>query len=232
MVVRLIEKFKVLNKILLFFFSFSLISCSTIDSTIDSTWDSITSAGDYLYDSIAIWEDEDEPEQSEAIVIEEAVEVPEFAYPEQGVPLLDQNYGQMQPQQNPQNFSNLYYDPIYRSQRQYYYVGPNGTPMLAPPPPPFPQYSIDQARETVPYSYYNNLNVVPQRNFAPRDDGSLSNLGNNENFEAPQQAQPQVQRIQRNLTKEEEMELFGIQNNCINVKDDYVNGGYMCDDFD
>tara|TARA_Y100001954_G_C15593434_1_gene494347 strand:+ start:115 stop:813 length:699 start_codon:yes stop_codon:yes gene_type:complete len=232
MVVRLIEKFKILNKILLFLFSFSLISCSTIDSTIDSTWDSITSAGDYLYDSIAIWEDEDEPEQSEAIVIEEAVEVPEFAYPEQGVPLLDQNYGQMQPQQNPQNFSNLYYDPIYRSQRQYYYVGPNGTPMLAPPPPPFPQYSIDQARETVPYSYYNNLNVVPQRNFAPRDDGSLSNLGNNENFEAPQQAQPQVQRIQRNLTKEEEMELFGIQNNCINVKDDYVNGGYMCDDFD
>ena len=107
MVARLINKFKILNKISLFFFSFSLISCSTIDSTIDSTWDSITSAGDYLYDSIAIWEDNEEPEQSEAIVIEEAVEVPDFALPEQGLPLLDQNYGQMQPQQSPQNFSNL-----------------------------------------------------------------------------------------------------------------------------
>ena len=53
-------------------------------------------------------------------------------------------------QQNiqPQNFipqQQTYYDPIYRSQRQYYFVGPNGTPMPAPPPPPFPQYSIDQA---------------------------------------------------------------------------------------
>ena len=110
----------------------------------------------------------------------------------------------MQPQQSPQNFSNLYYDPIYRSQRQYYYVGPNGTPMLAPPPPPFPQYSIDQARETVPYSYYNNLNVAPQRNFAPRNDSSLSNLGANGNFESPQQVQPQVQPLKRSLTKEEE----------------------------
>ena len=73
MVARLINKFKILNKISLFFFSLSLISCSTIDSTIDSTWDSITSAGDYLYDSIAIWEDNEEQEQSEAIVIEEAV---------------------------------------------------------------------------------------------------------------------------------------------------------------
>ncbi|MAZ07434.1 MAG: hypothetical protein CMM99_03075 [Rickettsiales bacterium] len=232
MVVRLIHKFKILNKVSLFLFSFSLISCSTIDSTIDSTWDSITSAGDYLYDSIAIWENNEEPEQSEAIVIEEAVEVPDFALPEQGVPLLDQNYSQMPPQQNPQNFSNSYYDPIYRSQRQYYFVGPNGTPMLAPPPPPFPQYSIDQARETVPYSYYNNLNVSPQRNFAPRNDSSLSNLGTNENFEAPQQVQPQVQPIQRNLSKEEEMEIFGIQNNCIRVTEDYINGGYMCDDFD
>ncbi len=232
MVARLINKFKILNKISLFFFSFSLISCSTIDSTIDSTWDSITSAGDYLYDSIAIWEDNEEPEQSEAIVIEEAVEVPDFALPEQGLPLLDQNYGQMQPQQSPQNFSNLYYDPIYRSQRQYYYVGPNGTPMLAPPPPPFPQYSIDQARETVPYSYYNNLNVAPQRNFAPRNDSSLSNLGANGNFESPQQVQPQVQPLKRSLTKEEEMEFFGIQNNCIRVTEDYINGGYMCDDFD
>jgi len=34
------------------------------------------------------------------------------------------------------------------------------------------------------------------------------------------------------LTKDEEMELFGIQNNCIRVIEDYVNGGYMCDDFE
>ena len=54
-----------------------------------------------------------------------------------------------------------YYDPIYRSQRQYYFVGPNGTPMLAPPPPPFPQYSIDQVAPVLPYSYNNNLNYAP-----------------------------------------------------------------------
>jgi hypothetical protein len=34
------------------------------------------------------------------------------------------------------------------------------------------------------------------------------------------------------LSEEEEMELFGIQNNCIRVIKDYVNGGYVCDDFD
>ena len=59
-----------------------LLSCSTIESTMDSTWDSITEAGDYIYDSVNFWED-DEPEQSEAIIIEEAVEVPEYAIPEQ-----------------------------------------------------------------------------------------------------------------------------------------------------
>jgi len=34
------------------------------------------------------------------------------------------------------------------------------------------------------------------------------------------------------MSKDEEMELFGIQNNCIRVIEDYVNGGYMCDDFE
>ena len=34
------------------------------------------------------------------------------------------------------------------------------------------------------------------------------------------------------MDKDEEMELFGIQNNCIRVIEDYVNGGYMCDDFE
>ena len=39
-------------------------------------------------------------------------------------------------------------------------------------------------------------------------------------------------QITKMLTEEEEMELFGIQNNCIQVVKDLVNGGYACDDFD
>ena len=161
MVFRSTVFYNSLRKGFLAFLSLLLISCSTIESTMDETWDSITSAGDYLYDSIAIWED-DEPEQSEAVIIEEAVEVPEFAMPDESVPYIDQNFNQQITPSAPQVFSNMNYDPIYRSQRQYYYVGPNGTPMPAPPPPPFPQYSIDQARDSVPYSYYNNLNAPPQ----------------------------------------------------------------------
>ena len=34
------------------------------------------------------------------------------------------------------------------------------------------------------------------------------------------------------MSAEEEMELYGIENNCIRVINDYMNGGYMCDDFD
>ena len=34
------------------------------------------------------------------------------------------------------------------------------------------------------------------------------------------------------MSEEEEMELFGIENNCIRVATDYMNGGYKCDDFD
>ena len=44
-------------------------SCSTIESTVDSTWESISEAGDFIYDSVNFW-DEDEPEQSEAIILE------------------------------------------------------------------------------------------------------------------------------------------------------------------
>ena len=116
-------------------------SCSTIESTVDSTWDSISEAGDFIYDSVNFW-DEDEPEQSEAVIIEEAVEVPEYAIPDESYfePGLsqEQNFSNQQSFQSQANIQ-PYYDPIYRSQRQYYYVGPNGTPMLAPPPPPFPQ---------------------------------------------------------------------------------------------
>ena len=190
---------------------FLISSCSSIESTLDSTWDSISEAGDYIYDSVNFWE-ETEPEQSEAIIIEEAVEVPDYAMPDetpQSFP-VQPSFSQQPPMQP-------YYDPIYRSARQYYFVGPNGTPMLAPQPPPFPQYSIDQVSPVLPYSYNNNLNLVPPAVQAP----------NNSNLNLVPEKQ-----IPRMLTEEEEMELFGIQNNCIQVVKDLVNGGYECDDFD
>ena len=198
-------------------------SCSTIESTVDSTLDSISEAGDFIYDSVNFW-GEDEPEQSEAIIIEEAVEVPEYAIPDESYfePGLSQeqnfsNQQSFQPQANVQP----YYDPIYRSQRQYYYVGPNGTPMLAPPPPPFPQYSIDQVAP-LPYSYSNNLDMPRSfnpnmNNFAPRQNLGVTN---------------QNQNVKPTITLEEEMELFGIQNDCVRVTEDFVNGGFMCDDYD
>ena len=198
-------------------------SCSTIESTVDSTLDSISEAGDFIYDSVNFWE-EDEPEQSEAVIIEEAVEVPEYAIPDESYfePGLsqEQNFSNQQSFQ-PQVNAQPYYDPIYRSQRQYYYVGPNGTPMLAPPPPPFPQYSIDQVAP-LPYSYSNNLDMPrpfnPNTNdFAPRQNLGVTN---------------QNQNVKPTITLEEEMELFGIQNDCVRVTEDFVNGGFMCDDYD
>ncbi len=203
------------------FLLFGVQSCTTLESTVDSTWDSISEAGDFIYDSVNFW-DEDEPEQSEAIVIEEAVEVPEYALP-------DENYFESSPQpfeslSQQQNFQpqanfNTYYDPIYRSQRQYYFVGPNGTPMLAPPPPPFPQYSIDQVAP-IPYSYSNNLGIQrPLNPINPLNRNSSRNLNN-------------LNNLKPTVTLEEEMELFGIQNDCVRVKEDFVNGGFMCDDYD
>lgn len=200
-----------------FVLCFTITSCSSIETTLDSISDSVESAGDYLYDSVNFWEDEEEPEQSDAVIIEEAVEVPEFALPDQDY--FDQNQDTFDMGQS-QNFAQPapYFNPIYRSQRQYYYVGPNGTPMPAPPPPPFPQYSIDQ-QQVAPYSYNNNLGypALP-----------------NPYVEQPQQFQNNNPRIiaPEPISKDEEMELFGIQNNCIRVKEDFVNGGYMCDDFD
>ncbi|GIR25858.1 MAG: hypothetical protein CM15mP40_04660 [Alphaproteobacteria bacterium] len=38
-------------------------SCSTIESTVDSTLDSISEAGDFIYDSVNFW-DEDEPSKA------------------------------------------------------------------------------------------------------------------------------------------------------------------------
>ena len=43
---------------------------------------------------------------------------------------------------------------------------------------------------------------------------------------------PNIKSSNKLMTLEEEMELFGIQNDCVRVKEDYVNGGFMCDDYD
>ena len=190
---------------------FLITSCTSIESTLDSTWDSISEAGGYIYDSVNFWE-ETEPEQSEAIIIEEAVEVPDFAMPDKTQQIVP-----AQPSFSQQPSMQPYFNPIYRSARQYYLVGPNGTPMLAPQPPPFPQYSIDQVSPVLPYSYNNNLNFTPPALQAP----------NNSNLNLTPKKQ-----VPRMLTEDEEMELFGIQNNCIQVAKDLVNGGYVCDDFD
>ncbi len=212
--IKFVEKIKLSCIVLLFF---AVQSCSTLESTVDSTWDSISEAGDFIYDSVKFWEDE-EPEQSEAIVIEEAVEVPDYALPDDNY-FDDGNNNNIEQQDfRAQNYppqQQTYYDPIYRSQRQYYFVGPNGTPMLAPPPPPFPQYSIDQAPQ-VPYSYSNSLGLPQSRTL----------IQPNQNFNNG------VDNTKPVITLEEEMELYGIQNDCVRVAQDFVNGGFMCDDYD
>jgi len=194
-------------------------SCSSIDNTWDTISESVSTAGDYIYDSVNFWEDDEEPEQSDAIIIEEAVEVPDYALPDQDY--LDQNQNMMQIEEQAQTFQPTpYFSPIYRSQRQYYYVGPNGTPLPAPAPPPFPQYSIDQSNP-VPFSYTNNFGYPMNNNNLPNSISPPRMLKTNPQINAPTP-----------MSKDEEMELFGIQNNCIRVIEDYVNGGYMCDDFE
>ena len=209
-------KFILIRRTLLAITSFCLVSCSTIESTLDSTVESISEAGDYIYNTVNFWDDEtDEPEQSEAIIIEEAVEVPDYAIPDENFIVQETiPHNIPMPLAQPQQ----YYDPIYRSARQYYFVGPNGTPLLAPPPPPFPQYSIDQASPVMPYSYYNNLNSIPRTGI--------------QNPAAQAIEQPSRKMLPKMLSKEEEMELFAIQNDCVRVKEDFVNGGYACDDFE
>ena len=78
----------------------------------------------------------------------------------------------------------------------------------------FPQYSIDQVAP-LPYSYSNNLNMPRSfnpnmNNFAPRQNLGVIN---------------QNQNVKPTITLEEEMELFGIQNDCVRVKayDDTAN---------
>lgn len=198
-------------------FVFLLNSCSTLNST----WDSISEAGDYLYDSVVFWEDE-EPEQEQAIIIEEAVEVPEFAIPENrfndqfGNEMLN-NQQIDQPSLN-NNYQNPYFDPVYRSARQYFYVTPNGTPMPAPPPPPFPQYSVEGQDRQI-QSYGNNFNY--------KFDDKMNS------FNQLYQQNPQdLQSGDNFLSQEEQMEIFAIQNDCIKVEIDYMNGGFRCSDMD
>ena len=198
-------------------FVFLLNSCSTLNST----WDSISEAGDYLYDSVVFWEDK-EPEQEQAIIIEEAVEVPEFAIPENrfndqfGNEMLN-NQQIDQPSLN-DNYQNPYFDPVYRSARQYFYVTPNGTPMPAPPPPPFPQYSVEGQDRQI-QSYGNNFNY--------KFDDKMNS------FNQLYQQNPQdLQSGDNFLSQEEQMEIFAIQNDCIKVEIDYMNGGFRCSDMD
>ena len=93
--------------------------------------------------------------------------------------------------------------------------------MLAPPPPPFPQYSIDQAAP-LPYSYSNNLGIP--NNFQ-------QSVPNNQ-FNNSTPRQNRQNSVKPSITLEEEMEIFGIQNDCVRVAQDFVNGGFMCDDYD
>ncbi len=194
-------------------FTFCLNSCSTIESG----WDSITSAGTYVYDSaVGLWEDE-EPEESEAVVIEEVYEIPDFDVPNTENNFTNQfnnpNEFNMQNSQVPQ-----FYDPVYRSARQYYSVSPNGSPLPAPPPPPFPQYSIEPNDGYYGFSPSQKFGLGSQ--ITPTYN---ENLIINDNISG---------NISSNLSEEEEMELYGIENNCIRVINDYMNGGYKCDDFD
>tara|TARA_B100000886_G_scaffold315543_1_gene253583 strand:+ start:2042 stop:2665 length:624 start_codon:yes stop_codon:yes gene_type:complete len=205
------------KNIFILMFVFLLNSCSTLNST----WDSISEAGDYLYDSVVFWEDE-EPEQEQAIIIEEAVEVPEFAIPENR--FNDQFGNEMlndqqidQPSLN-DNYQNPYFDPVYRSARQYFYVTPNGTPMPAPPPPPFPQYSVEGQDRQI-QSYGNNFNY--------KFDDKMNS------FNQLYQQNPQdLQSGDNFLSQEEQMEIFAIQNDCIKVEIDYMNGGFRCSNMD
>ena len=171
--------FNRLSQLNILAFALFLNSCSSVDNTWDTISESVSSAGDYIYDSVNFWEDDEEPEQSDAIIIEEAVEVPDYALPDQDY--LDQNQNMMQIEQQAQTFqptpSTPYFNPIYRSQRQYYYVGPNGTPLPAPPPPPFPQYSIDQSNP-VPFSYTNNFGYPMNNNNLPNSIFSTQNAKN------------------------------------------------------
>ncbi len=210
----LLFKKKINSVLITCFFTFFLNSCSTIESG----WDSITSAGNYVFDSaVGLWEDE-EPEENQAVVIEEVYEVPDFGNANVEDNFVDQNnnYNGLSMQQSSQ--VPQFYDPVYRSARQYYSVSPNGSPLPIPPPPPFPQYSIEPND--------GNYGFTPAERFglgSQIENSYNDNLLINKNID-------NIDSI--NLSEEEKMELYGIENNCIRVTNDYMNGGYKCDDFD
>ncbi|MAI85158.1 MAG: hypothetical protein CMM91_09550 [Rickettsiales bacterium] len=192
-------------------------SCSTIESTWDSVSDSVSEAGDYFYDSVIFWGDDEDPVESEVMIIEEIAEVPDFK------PIENNQNIQLDSSRN-QPSEIFLGNPVYKSARQYYFVSPNGSPMPAPPPPPFPQYSIEnQSRfyssEPSRKYGYESLNTVPKfdnQNFEFDNNQINENLINDRSI----------------LSYEEEMELYGIENSCIRVIEDYMNGGFKCDDFD
>ena len=190
-------------------------------STLESGWDSITSAGEYVYDSaVGVWQD-DEPLESEAVVIEEVYEVPEFANSDPNLNFSNQGFNELPQQTLPAQ--QYYAAPIYRSARQYYSVSPNGSPLPAPPPPPFPQYSIEPNSSTYGYAPSQRYGYGGVNDYS----SSISNqpyIDNN--------IQTEITFPDKIMSAEEEMELYGIENNCIRVVNDYMNGGYMCDDFD
>lgn len=190
-------------------------------STLESGWDSITSAGEYVYDSaVGVWQD-DEPLESEAVVIEEVYEVPEFANSAPNLDFSNQGFNELPQQTFPTQ--QYYAAPIYRSARQYYNVSPNGSPLPAPPPPPFPQYSIEPNSSTYGYS--------PSQRYGYGGVNDYSNSISNQPF-IDNSIQTEITFPDKIMSADEEMELYGIENNCIRVVNDYMNGGYMCDDFD
>ena len=156
--------------------------------------------------------------------IEEAIQVPEYALPQ--IPNYD-SFSQEQgmtryvPQSQMAPSTGYYDNFIYRSARQYYSVSPNGSPMPAPAPPPFPQYSIQQNP-----GMYN----LPYRERYGYGGINVPNAIQQQTFEFQENSPSLPQNIP--LSEEEEMEIFGIENNCIRVERDLVNGGYLCDDFD
>lgn len=208
-----------LKKIFVITIFFIVQSCSTVESTWDTVADSVSDAGDYFYDSIIFW-DEDEPVESEVMLIEEVAEVPEFEQIDENQ-FIQRDFNQTQPTEN------FLGNPVYKSARQYYYVSPNGSPMPAPPPPPFPQYSIGNqpgfySNETPREYGYENFNTIPEIN--------NQNFDNFETYENQITVNP-VENTNV-LSYEEEMELYGIENSCVRVVEDYMNGGFKCDDFD
>ena len=53
--------FNRLSQLNILAFVLFLNSCSSIDNTLDTISESVSSAGDYIYDSVNFWEEDEEP---------------------------------------------------------------------------------------------------------------------------------------------------------------------------